>query len=98
MLAQSLFLKMESADKIEKAPSNPIEPEISVKEEDQNENSFFIRDTGPYDVNEQTLSEIEQDIADLEVARKLIKKKAEKEARRIAAIFNPYNRYGRGHK
>ena len=69
---------MESADKIEKAPSNPIEPEISVKEEDKNENSFFIRDTGPYDVNEQTLSEIEQDIADLEVARKLIKKRLKK--------------------
>ena len=71
---------MESADKIEKAPdsgqtSNPIEPVINVKEEDQNENAFFIRDTGPYDVNPQTLSDIERDIADLEEARKLIKRK-----------------------
>ena len=71
---------MESVDKIEKVPdsgetSNPIEPEISVKEENQNENPFFIRDTGPYDVNKQTLSDIERDIADLEEARKIIKKR-----------------------
>ena len=45
-------------------------PDISVKEEE-----FFIRDTGPYDVNQQTLSDIERDIADLEEARDLIKKR-----------------------
>ena len=66
---------MDSVDKIEKAPengetSNPLNPDISVKEEE-----FFIRDTGPYDVNQQTLSDIERDIADLEEARDLIKKR-----------------------
>ena len=39
---------METVDKIEKVTdsgetSNPIEPEIIVKEENQNENPFFIQ-------------------------------------------------------
>ena len=74
---------MESADKIEKTTdsgetSNPIEPEIIVKEENHNDNPFFVRDTGPYDINKHTLSDIERDIADLEEARKIIKKKLKK--------------------
>ena len=97
---------MESVNKIEKGPdsgqtSNPIEPEISVKEENQNENPFFIRDTGPYDVNKQTLSDIERDIADLEEARKIIKKRLKKKPEQspqssttdiVAAISDPISK------
>ena len=84
---------MDSVDKIEKAPenggtSNPLQPDISVKEEE-----FFKRDTGPYDVNQQTLSDIERDIADLEEARDIIKKKlkVKKPGKRLPAVIHPDN-------
>ena len=63
-------MDQDKTDAIENADNVHIEPTITVKN-----GSFTVNETGPFDVDEKTLSEVEQDIADLEVARKLIKKR-----------------------
>ena len=59
---------MSGADAIENADQVHVEPTIVIKD-----GGFSVGDVGPFDVSERTLSEIEKDIADLEVAKKLIR-------------------------
>ena len=61
---------MSGADAIENADQAHVEPTIVIKD-----GAFSVGDVGPFDVSERTLTEIEKDIADLEVAKKLIRKK-----------------------